>query len=90
MSSPPVASKSVTSAEDEGPTPSFEVLEGAVTFHHAEVHMGVGLQLFAVVSGVEGDIDHLYVLAPRMVWDIIGVVYDCLPLGWLARPITKV
>ena len=90
VSSPPVTSKGVTSAENEGPTPGLEVLEGAVTFHHAEVDMGVSLQFLAVVSGIEGNIDHFYVLAPRMVRNVIGIVYDCFPFGWLARPIAKV
>ena len=90
MSSPPVASKSVTSAEDEGPSPSFEILECVVTFHHSEVHMGVSLQLLAVVSSIEGNVDHFYILPPRMVGDIIGIVNNSLAFGWLTRSITKI
>ena len=80
----------MTSAEDKRPPPSFEVLVGVVTFHHAEVHMGMSLQFLTVVGGIEWNIDHFNILPPRMVGDIIGVVDDCLSFGWLTRPIAKI
>lgn len=76
MKSVPVAPESVTSADYEGSPLCFQKLVGGLALHHSKEDVGVGLKESPEVSGVEGNRNHFYVLAARMIGNVVGVVDD--------------